>query len=383
MSEEEVTFIHEDESDIHFRLIESNPIWRRYAVSEGELRYLVTRVLNPMNSLPGTSLLESAEKWAAWTNTLESKLVSPILRVEPHAEGVDIYQEMPTGITLNNLVGAVGALKVSAVASILKEIAEGFKVLHEAGRVHRALCPRRIVINTRGEIRLLDFGLVELLEELVGPISFPDLRWEYLFVNPSMTAPEVVKGQGITVQTDIFSLTGIAFYLLTGVRPFVGADAMEVYSLSRTGDTPEIALFRSELSPALGRGVHKGLMSLPLQRFSSVQQLVEALFGSMDRYDPLPEALLVYQKTITDWFLDSRSRTIREPSKLALGKVILQSDESDARKDQLLAVDAVLSAMRSSSEARRTGGQMSKIVLLVAVVFTSLALYFLYFFLNR
>lgn len=269
-----------DENSL-YRLIEFQPIWKRYAVVENGERYHVIRILSPQSSEAALSPLFAAEEWASWLNPIESNESIPrIVRVVPHAEGVDVFTKMPLGISLKTLLHRVGPLRVPFVASILKTLVDALTAFHQGGHVHTSLCLDSVVIDDQGRLTLLDMGLRETLERCRGPISFPNPAWGSLYSEPSTTAPELIDGcKELSPLMDIFSLSSMTFHMLTGSTAYVGGDILEVYSLVQAGKTPEIEKYRRDLGPSLSQALVRGLSPQPGRRFEEVHELLEAVFG--------------------------------------------------------------------------------------------------------
>lgn len=147
--------------------------------------------------------------------------------------------------------------------------------------VHRDLKPQNILVGADGQAHLLDFGAAKLLgrdEELqltrqVGPALSPDYA-----------APEQIRGERVTIATDIYALGVVLFELLTGERPYrlrrVSDVALEEAILQ--ADVPLASGVRG-LPPRVARALRGDLDAIidkatqrdPAQRYASVQALAD------------------------------------------------------------------------------------------------------------
>lgn len=93
---------------------------------------------------------------------------------------------------------------------LLTQVADGLRVAHEGGVVHRDLRPANIMVTDERQVKILDFGIADLAKSddhlLVGA--------------PSYMAPELFRGEPVAAAADIFSLGVVAYEVLTGTNPF-------------------------------------------------------------------------------------------------------------------------------------------------------------------
>ena len=140
--------------------------------------------------------------------------------------------------------------------------------------VHRDLKPSNILITADGEPKLLDFGLAGLRETSESDPSFvfsvashvSTGTWEYM-------SPEQALGKPVDARCDLYSL-GVVFYeMLTGSRPFKGADAFETAILHVKGPIPILPEPLRRFQPVIDRVLAK----TPQARFTSAEELARAV----------------------------------------------------------------------------------------------------------
>ena len=103
------------------------------------------------------------------------------------------------------------------VREILSDIISALRVMHRMGMVHRDLKPENIMITHQGQVKIIDYGTVQVagMEDSATPIIE-----NHAVGSVNYSAPEMVLHQKATVQSDIFSLGVIAYEMLAGQRPF-------------------------------------------------------------------------------------------------------------------------------------------------------------------
>ena len=144
--------------------------------------------------------------------------------------GVDfIVMEYVDGKTLDQLIGRKG-LRLNEALGYAAQVADGLAKAHAAGIVHRDLKPTNIMVTDEGRVKILDFGLAKLTEELepgeFGPtatLGRPDRpRTEEGFILGTMAymSPEQAEGKKVDSRSDVFSFGSVLYEMLTGQKAF-------------------------------------------------------------------------------------------------------------------------------------------------------------------
>jgi eukaryotic-like serine/threonine-protein kinase len=114
-------------------------------------------------------------------------------------------------------------LSIDARLRLFCEVCSAVQYAHEKLVIHRDLKPGNILIAKGGVPRLLDFGIAKLLNpECFQTALVTRTNWRPM--TPEYASPEQIRGQGVTIATDIYSLGVLLFELLTGHRPYRSAD---------------------------------------------------------------------------------------------------------------------------------------------------------------
>jgi len=161
-----------------------------------------------------------------------------------------LAMELLEGDTLKRRLEA-GAISPDALLTWGIEIADGLEAAHAAGIVHRDLKPANLFITTRGQAKILDFGLAKLRGEArvgIAPAGSEPARdgaQSGVAGTPGYMSPEQMRGEKLDARTDLFSFGAVLYEMATGALP---------------GKTPEAASMRNpQVSVELDRIVAKAL----------------------------------------------------------------------------------------------------------------------------
>jgi len=106
---------------------------------------------------------------------------------------------------------------------LFRAVCEAVQYAHQHAVIHRDLKPSNILVKPDGTVRLLDFGIAKQLESFethAGPKGSDQTMTGLRLMTPAYAAPEQIRGDGIGIHTDVYSLGVILYELLTGELPF-------------------------------------------------------------------------------------------------------------------------------------------------------------------
>lgn len=149
-------------------------------------------------------------------------------------------------------------------AELIARLADALQHAHEQGLVHRDVKPHNVMIDAKGNVRLLDFGLAKTMDAHPHSVS-----GEFLGT-PHYCSPEQVTG-GATIgpASDIFSLGIVLYELLAHRRPFDGDTARLVMQRIEIGDFVPLRQVEASVPRDLQTICHKALELLPTDRYAT------------------------------------------------------------------------------------------------------------------
>ena len=190
-----------------------------------------------------------------------------------------ISMEFVDGEDLASLLKRIGRLPSDKALEITRKICAGLASAHERGIIHRDLKPHNVMLNRRGEVVIMDFGLAAVADELQGT--------EARSGTPAYQSPEQLRGASVTARSDIYALGLIAYELFTGRRAFDANSVSELIRMQETGRPPSISSVAADVDPTVENVILRCLQSDPAQRPQTPLAVAAALPGG----DPLAAAL--------------------------------------------------------------------------------------------
>ncbi|HUP61439.1 MAG TPA: protein kinase [Thermoanaerobaculia bacterium] len=193
--------------------------------------------------------------------------------------------ELLEGQTLRHRI-MQGAIPWRRAVEIGAEIADGLAAAHAKGIIHRDLKPENIFLTSEGRVKILDFGLSQLVRpdtksEDFDPSSMPTAPMksdpQAVIGTAGYMAPEQLRGEPVDATTDIFAFGCVLYEMISGRPAFIRGTLIDSLSAILT-DTPDVFTQTQKLIPfELARVVQRCLEKSRGERFQSARDLAFAL----------------------------------------------------------------------------------------------------------
>ena len=190
-----------------------------------------------------------------------------------------ISMEYVDGEDLSSLLLRIGRLPAVKALETARKLCAGLAAAHDRGIIHRDLKPQNIMMNKRGDVVIMDFGLAAIADQLSGA--------EVRNGTPAYMAPEQLRGAEVTAKSDIYALGLVLYELFTGKRPY---DAKTVQAMLRQQESAQLTSMTSiaaDIDPGVEKAIRRCLDPDPARRPANVLSVAAALPGG----DPLAAAL--------------------------------------------------------------------------------------------
>jgi serine/threonine protein kinase/tetratricopeptide (TPR) repeat protein len=163
---------------------------------------------------------------------------------------------------------------IRRAVELVAKVARIVHYAHEHGILHRDIKPGNILLDTKGEPHLTDFGLARLVESESSVTQTLDVLG-----TPSYMAPEQAAGNNAAVSsnTDVYGLGAVLYQLLTGQPPFAGGTTYETIKLLLDTEPRQPRLLNPKIDRDLSTVCLKCLEKDPKRRYSSALALSKDL----------------------------------------------------------------------------------------------------------
>ncbi len=215
------------------------------------------------------------EAYAA--SALNHPHICTIYDIDLHEGQPFIVMEFLEGETLDRLI-AERRLDLKQALDLCVQIADALDVAHGKGIIHRDIKPGNILVTSRGQAKILDFGLAKWISPAiqVGSDEATAVALSsrmHMWGTPLYMSPEQIRGEHIDGRTDLFSFGTILYEMLSGRKAFAAPTTPLIFEaiLNRTPPwppTPDHPLAQSAL-PVLRRALEK----VPAQRYQRAAEM--------------------------------------------------------------------------------------------------------------
>jgi hypothetical protein len=183
-----------------------------------------------------------------------------------HSNICTLYDVGPNYLVMEYIEGEApkGPMPLDEALRIARQIGDALEAAHEKGIVHRDLKPANIKIKAEGVVKVLDFGLAKVAPALAGEPDADDSATFPLTVTqpgvimgtPAYMSPEQARGQPFDKRADIWAFGVVLYEMLTGNRPFRGANLGETLA-AVIKEEPRLDEIPAQVQPLLRRCLEK------------------------------------------------------------------------------------------------------------------------------
>lgn len=202
----------------------------------------------------------------------------------PGAEQSYIVTELIEGQTLRALIEEKGKPRLPELgALIVSELVRALRHAHEQGVVHRDLKPENIMVTKSGQLKLMDFGIAQIMGGATKLTATGTLLG-----SPAHMAPEVIDGQSSDHRSDIFSVGTILYWLTTGELPFAAPNPSALFRKILEGRYEPPQLIEPKIGNRLARTIDRALALSPEDRYQDISELEADLKAELEDVGLVP-----------------------------------------------------------------------------------------------
>ena len=230
------------------------------------------------------ALLQRFQREARAASSLNHPNICTIHGIEQFESEHFIVMELLVGESLADRVRH-GPLDIESLLTLSVQIVDALESAHSKGIVHRDLKPANLFVTSRGQAKILDFGLAKIEQRggaekssMTTAVRKDELTSAGSTVGTvSYMSPEQARGQVTDTRTDLFSFGTVLYQMATGALPFQGETSAVVFESILNRDPQPVSQVNPTIPAELGRIIAQALEKDRDLRYQSATDLKTAL----------------------------------------------------------------------------------------------------------
>jgi len=190
-----------------------------------------------------------------------------------HGENIVIAMEYIDGVTLDNIIKEEKKIPLERSLNIIEKVLEVVEFAHSKGIYHRDIKPNNIMIDKKGNVKVIDFGIAKAESD-------PSLTLAGTACGtPAYMAPEQFTPSEDTnyAMIDIYAVGTTLYYMLTGQLPFKGDNEFAIRDAKLFTNPSNPRELNAGITKELDGIIMRSLQKNPVDRFASATDMISAL----------------------------------------------------------------------------------------------------------
>lgn len=200
--------------------------------------------------------------------------VVQVYGAEEHDGRVGLWMELVRGESLEQVLKARGPFGAREAALTGLDVCASLAAVHGVGLLHRDVKAQNVMRESGGRLVLMDFGTGEELRRDAGSTR--------MVGTPLYLAPEIFRGQAASIQSDLYSVGVLLFYLATGEFPVMASSMEQLAREHARRQRRRLRDLRPDAPEAFVAVVERALHAEPQHRYASAGEMEAALRGTIE-----------------------------------------------------------------------------------------------------
>jgi ligand-binding sensor domain-containing protein/tRNA A-37 threonylcarbamoyl transferase component Bud32 len=234
-------------------------------------RYVAIKVL-PRHLSEDRSFVERFNREARILARLEHPHILPVHDYGEQNGLTYLVMRYVEAGTLKDLIAREGPPDLKEVARILEQVGGALDYAHGQGVLHRDIKPSNVLIDSRGDTFLTDFGIAKLVAETASFTASGAM-----IGTPAYMSPEQCQGEPVDARCDVYALGVLLYEMVTGQVPYEAETPLAVVLKHIHAPPPLPRTVRPDLPESVERVILKAMAKTPAERWPTPREMVEAL----------------------------------------------------------------------------------------------------------
>lgn len=253
-----------------------------YLCEHTNLKHRAAVKVVPIDKLRQGSFLGRFQREARAIAALQHPNIVRAYDLEADQQYHYLVMEFVDGVNLQRLVKRRGPLSTARAVNYLAQAAEGLQFLMDNNIVHRDIKPSNLMLDRRGVIKILDFGLTRLTDDEHDNLTQQFDANRVLGTVDYLAPEQAIRTHDVDIRADIYGLGVTGYFMLTGATPYqvVGHNELsdaEKLMHQQSSEPKPITYHRRDLPPGLVQVINRMMARRPEDRPQTPADVIRAL----------------------------------------------------------------------------------------------------------